>query len=159
VKAITIKQPYPSLIMAGIKTVETRTRDTKIRGRILIHSAAVFHRFSWHFFNEDEQKHILPLFEKCDEHPAICYGALPLGVILGSVEIVDTMPAGVYTERYGSKGTLTEMEMHQREWALGDLSTDRWAWILANPEPWPEPAPFKGKQGFWNHPGSYIKRF
>ena len=37
-KAITIKQPFASLIAAGIKEYEFRTWKTKYRGEILIHA-------------------------------------------------------------------------------------------------------------------------
>ena len=37
-KAITIKQPFASLIAAGIKEYEFRTWKTKYRGDILIHA-------------------------------------------------------------------------------------------------------------------------
>ena len=37
-KAITIKQPYASLISEGIKEYEFRTWKTKYRGEILIHA-------------------------------------------------------------------------------------------------------------------------
>jgi len=39
-KAITIKQPWASLIIEGIKDIENRTWATKYRGHILIHSSA-----------------------------------------------------------------------------------------------------------------------
>ena len=38
-KAITIKQPWASLIVAGIKDIENRTWKTSFRGRVLIHAA------------------------------------------------------------------------------------------------------------------------
>lgn len=37
-KAITIRQPWTSLIAAGVKTIETRPRRTSYRGRIAIHA-------------------------------------------------------------------------------------------------------------------------
>ena len=37
-KALTIKQPYASLIVEGIKDIENRTWKTNYRGRILIHA-------------------------------------------------------------------------------------------------------------------------
>ena len=37
-KAITIKQPFASLIAAGIKEYEFRTWKTNYRGEILIHA-------------------------------------------------------------------------------------------------------------------------
>lgn len=38
-KALTIKQPYASLIISGVKKVENRTWNTKFRGWIIIHAA------------------------------------------------------------------------------------------------------------------------
>lgn len=38
-KAITIKQPWASLIVHGIKDIENRTWLTHFRGRVLIHAA------------------------------------------------------------------------------------------------------------------------
>ena len=37
-KAITIKQPWASLIVEGIKDIENRTWKTSFRGRVLIHA-------------------------------------------------------------------------------------------------------------------------
>ncbi len=39
-RAITIRQPWASLIAAGAKTIETRPRPTKHRGLVLIHAGA-----------------------------------------------------------------------------------------------------------------------
>lgn len=38
VKAITLHQPWASLIAVGVKTIETRGRRTSYRGRIVIHA-------------------------------------------------------------------------------------------------------------------------
>jgi hypothetical protein len=38
-KALTVKQPWASLIVEGIKNIENRTWKTNFRGRILIHAA------------------------------------------------------------------------------------------------------------------------
>ena len=39
-KTITIKQPWSSLVVEGIKDVENRTCKTNFRGRVLVHAAA-----------------------------------------------------------------------------------------------------------------------
>ena len=39
-KAISIKQPWASLIAHGIKDIENRTWRTNYRGRVLIHAGA-----------------------------------------------------------------------------------------------------------------------
>ena len=38
-KAITIRQPWASLIVHGIKDIENRSWQTNFRGRVLIHSS------------------------------------------------------------------------------------------------------------------------
>jgi hypothetical protein len=39
--ALSIKQPWAALVVAGLKTIEVRSWLTKIRGRILIHAARI----------------------------------------------------------------------------------------------------------------------
>ena len=38
-RAFTVRQPFASLIVAGIKNVENRTWSTNVRGKIAIHAA------------------------------------------------------------------------------------------------------------------------
>lgn len=38
-KAISIKEPWATLILEGKKTIETRTRNTHYRGKILLHAS------------------------------------------------------------------------------------------------------------------------
>ena len=38
-RAISLKQPWAALLVAGVKSVEIRTWATRMRGRVLIHSA------------------------------------------------------------------------------------------------------------------------
>lgn len=61
-KALTIRQPWASEVIAGTKDIEYRSRRTHYRGPILIHAAKV----------------------RCPDAPE-----LPLGVILGRAELVD----------------------------------------------------------------------
>jgi hypothetical protein len=39
--ALSIKQPWASLLVAGLKTIEVRSWPTRIRGRVLIHAARI----------------------------------------------------------------------------------------------------------------------
>ncbi len=68
---------------------------------------------------------------------------LPLGAVVGTVEIVDCVPVEDVVDG------LTE-----RERALGDYSPGRWAWVLKNPIMFDTPIPARGKQGWWNWEGS-----
>ena len=68
---------------------------------------------------------------------------LPLGAVVGTVEIVGCVPVEDVVDG------LTE-----REKALGDYSPGRWAWVLKNPVMFDTPIPTRGKQGWWNWEGA-----
>jgi hypothetical protein len=46
-KTLTIKQPWASLIVEGLKDIENRTWATKFRGRVLVHAAAKCDKRHW----------------------------------------------------------------------------------------------------------------
>ena len=69
-KALTLRQPWASLVMAGIKDVENRTWRTNYRGRLVIHAGSGIDR------------------EGMNEHGQLL-ADYPHGAILGTVELVD----------------------------------------------------------------------
>ena len=71
---LTVRQPWASLIVSGIKTVENRTWSTTHRGRLLIHAGS----------NKARTSAAATAF---GEHP----GYYPLGVVIGSVDVVDVV--------------------------------------------------------------------
>ena len=87
-KAITIKQPWASLIVSGLKDIENRTWSCpkKYLGkRVLIHAAKTSVKEGWSALNGMQIK-------KVSKHKDKLYGDnedLPKGAIIGSVEIVD----------------------------------------------------------------------
>jgi len=115
-RTITLWQPWAQFIVTGEKLVETRGWPTKIRGEIAIHAAKR---------KPDQLLHITDL---------------PLGAIIGTVEIMDC----VHIEKlYGSKYD-TELERSYGDWAKG-----RYGWILNNPKRYGKPILATGRQGFW----------
>lgn len=74
-RALSIRQPWASLIVAGIKDIENRTWRTKYRGPLLIHAACTEAKLS-----AREMTRYLTLLD-LDE--------LPRGGIIGRVEVVD----------------------------------------------------------------------
>jgi len=118
-KVLTIRQPWASLIMAGIKDVENRTWSTKLRGRFLIHASAIVKRSAWGSFRVGRPDHD-------DFHHASAFiksGGLPLGAILGTVELTDVV---------------TESDS---PWFVGPVG-----FTLANPQSFAEPIP---ESSFW----------
>lgn len=127
-KAITIKQPWASLIVSGLKDIENRTWNCpkKYLGkRVLIHAAKTSVKEGWSALNGMQ-------IEKVSKHKDKLYGDnedLPKGAIIGSVEIVDCI------------------QNHPSPWAEKGV----WNWVLANPILFPEPIPAKGKLSFWEY--------
>jgi hypothetical protein len=77
-KALTIRQPWASLIIAGIKDVENRTWSTDYRGELVIHAGLAVDRPGLTDF-----AHLLP--------GAAAAEPLPSGAVLGTVELVDVV--------------------------------------------------------------------
>lgn len=121
-KAITIKQPWASLICEGIKDIENRTWNTKFRGIVLIHAGAKDFDFRGQMTSEYQRE-----FIKGIEKPYV------KGAIIGSVEIVDCVKS---------------IDNPNKVW--GNMYC--YHWVLANPIMFTKPIPAKGKLSFWNYP-------
>lgn len=155
-KAITVKQPWASLIVHGIKDVENRTWKTNFRGRVLIHSgakSAVDYKRRclmgfWGIGMTDEM--IIKANEYGIEHGCRWDEWLKINsVIIGSVEIVDcvTNYPSIWAERpYMGKIKDDSLIGHHMEPVI------IWNWVLAHPILFPKPIPVKGKQSFWDYP-------
>lgn len=130
-KAFTIYQPYAYAIVAGLKQFETRSRRTNIRGRVAVHAGKASLNYVTKNFSHDEFKELLDAIGgKTD---------LPLGAVIGTVEIVGCVPVEDIVD------SLTIQEK-----TLGDYSPGRWAWVLKKPIMFDTPIPALGKQGWWN---------
>ena len=128
-KAITIKQPWASLIVSGLKDIENRTWKTNFRGRVLIHAGMKA---------DNHWSASVPVCDKVDKFlREISKGGTDwsnyhFGAIIGSVEIVDCV------------------QNHPSLWAEKGV----WNWVLSNPIMFPEPiADVKGKLSFWDYDG------
>ncbi len=136
-RAFTVHQPYAYAIVAGLKGYETRPRRTNIRGRVAVHAGkASLNRATRELSDRGFWELLGAVGGKTDTD-------LPLGAVVGTVEIVDCVPVEDVV------GGITEQER-----ALGDYSPGRWAWVLKNPVMFDTPIPAKGKQGWWNWEGA-----
>lgn len=110
-RALTLRQPWASLVVRGAKQIETRERSTSYRGLIAIHASRTFDPAQWRL---------------SDREPfASALGGLnlhkTLGKVIGTVELVDCRPV----EEIG--------EISAQERAFGHFEAGRWAWVLRNP--------------------------
>lgn len=163
-KALTIWQPWATLLACGVKQYETRSWATKYRGPIAIHAAKknVFDTMLLPEQTKDEVK----------RHIEAMIGGewkdLPVGAVIATAELVNVWHivyhpgTDVNKARHidiGAESLTTDKhDPHfgdyfvpaDKEIALGDWTPGRYAWELANVKILPEPIPAKGKQGLWN---------
>lgn len=147
-KAITIKQPWASLIVHGIKDIENRTWacPKKYLGRrVLIHASAKPDREPYMIFSDAQADAI----DNCVMDVCGCYELT--GAIIGSVEIVDCVinHSSIWAEK-------TEDYTVGMKPILHEAITGRkviYNWVLANPVLFKKPIPAKGKLSFWEYDG------
>lgn len=161
--AISLWQPWSTLLVAGKKRCETRGWPLRHRGPLLIHAAK-----RW---DADVRMlcHTEP-FESALE--AIGLGAgpdcgLPLGAIVGRVDVVECYPTS--DVEIGSADRPPEvvpgvsprvrtLVIGPTERAFGDYRRGRWAWLCDNPVRFETPVPYRGHQGLFDVPDAVLEK-
>ena len=146
-RAISLWQPWASLIEAGAKPFETRSWSTDYRGPLVICAAKGGMRrceLIEVLDDVDFQNALSPLLGlsldlTTAEFAASAIDLLPRGKALCTVELV----ACHQTER------MTPEQIGDCE-PFGDFRPGRYAWELANVKPFAEHIPVVGKQGFFS---------
>lgn len=144
-KAITLTQPWATLVAIGAKRIETRGWSTSYRGPLAIHAGKGLGPVGG-------KKGLMSL---CRSEPfrsvLLAAGilgtpALPLGAIVATCELVAVVETAWFTTHdYWPAYPLTDQER-----AFGDYTPGRFAWLLADVKPLPDPIPAKGALGLWD---------
>lgn len=137
-KAISLWQPWASLMAMGLKKIETRHWSTSHRGPLLIHAAKRKPK-------KHERIEIKIYLTPFGIEP-IEYDSLPYGSIVCQVNLKDCQQ--IAHENCPSK--------HELEYWLGNYDHGRWMWITDNLKRFRDPIPWKGCQRFFNVPDSVI---
>ena len=121
-KALTIKEPWASLIINGYKEYEFRSWKTNYRGKILIHAGMSNENISkFDIYNLEYSK----------------------GEIIGEAEIVDCI---LVTEEFNNE------LLKKNSLVYGKTNhTSTYAWKLTNIKKYDKKIPCKGKLGLWNY--------
>ena len=150
-KAISIKQPWASLIVHGIKDIENRTWATKYRGKVLIHASGtwfkypnsdstlgdLFTDFQWEKIRENYDKNLYSILE-----PKAIIDRLPTSAIIGEVEIIDCV--------INHESIWAEKNIIFQEEEKNDEKYQIFNWVLANSIFYEKPIlNVKGKLSFW----------
>lgn len=138
-KAISLIQPYATLIMLGYdyKWNETRSWSTKHRGKLAIHASKG--KPPWARKAAEN-----PLIKEALEAHGLTFADLPRGSILGTVVVRE-----LHKITADFVATLTPMEI-----AAGDytLNGKRWAWQLEDREVFAAPVDCSGALSLWEVP-------
>lgn len=130
-RAITLWNPYAEAMRLGLKTNETRGRQTHVRGDVVICSAK-------RALDQDGLA--------VARNAGINLNAMKFGFALCVVELwACYQVAGDFIETVKPDGeTMTKVE-----WSLGNYEIGRWVWRTRNLRPLAEPVAVKGGQGFF----------
>jgi hypothetical protein len=139
-KAITLYQPWASLVVLGEKKIETRSWSTRYTGPLAVHSSA---KFPPGFYDICDA----PPFRLALARLGLAPGRLPLGAVLGTVEMIGC----VTTDR------LLEDGLDELEQAFGDYGPLRYGFPLRAARPLPRPIPCRGELWLWDVPEAVLK--
>ncbi len=143
-KALSLYQPWATLVVIGAKRIETRSWRTSYRGAISIHASSSRRNQARLLAY---QKPFATWLERFEINPM----ELPFGAIIGTVKLFDCIPI-----TGGVPSLPLEIWDAELEILLGDYSPGRWAWLLMDPQRLPQPVPCRGKMGLYRLDGPDV---
>lgn len=137
-KALTLTQPWATLVAVGAKRIETRSWNTNYRGRLAIHAAKGFPKWAREFSLE-------PI---CYDHVRGSKQAgYPTGAVIAICRLANVLPVEVVDNANNVFGVSLE-PLSEQERAFGDYSPGRFAWLLEDVCEF-QPIAAKGALGLW----------
>lgn len=149
-KALTMTQPWATLVAMGAKQYETRGWRPVYRGPLAIHASKSFPI-------PDQETAIRGFFWDTLQPEFMPRGGLllPRGAILAVCELVECYftgnPDDVVFEEPPWMRRLSEKER-----AFGNFSPGRWGWRLRNVQRLPAPISIRGYQFLWDVPDPVV---
>lgn len=141
-KALTLTQPWATLVAIGAKAIETRSWRTTFRGPIAIHAAQGFPEEAEEICHKDPFRSVL---NAAGIHRT---GELPRGAIVAVAVLLDC-----WQFDWGSAERIPISGLYPpHEISFGDLSPGRWGFKLANVRALTTPIPARGMLGLWELP-------
>lgn len=145
-KALTLTQPYATLVAIGAKRIETRSWATSYRGPLAIHAGAglgpVGERRAFARLCRTR-----PFEQALGAADLPNYDLYPEGMPFGAVVALVRLVGICRITNAGIEGF--QPQPAANEIAFGDYTPGRYAWLLADVRPLAEPIPAKGALGLW----------
>lgn len=165
-KALTLHQPWASLVAFGVKSIETRSWSTSYRGPLAIHAGlAQPKQMDLGVWTVGRLDPGAPrrLWSTAEHGRPF---DLPLGAVVATCELVDVVPTdaldwfkdkwGPTSEPFGWKQLQVirppepaDTFVCESERPYGDFSEGRFAWLLGDVEEVDVPVLARGRQGLW----------
>lgn len=127
-KALTLIQPWATLIALEEKKIETRSWDTKYRGALAIHAGKKI----------DKKVFELPYYKEVLAKNNITISNIPTGCVIAVCNLSNTSTTDSLRDKVSDK-----------EYAFGDYSPNRYGWELTNVRVLDKPIQAKGMLGLW----------
>lgn len=137
-KALSLWQPWASLIAVGAKQIETRHWPAP--------RAIVGHRIAIHAAKRKTELWV------CADHPFSEYvtaDALPLGAVVATAVVDRCTPMN-------ELGIAELAATRPHEHAFGHYAIGRFAWVLRDVQALDEAIPYRGGQGIFDVPGELL---
>lgn len=126
IRALSLTQPWASLVVAGHKRWETRSWRTDYRGPVAIHAA------------KGQDVHARGVEQQARSLRLVWAGALPRGQVIGVVTLLDCVPVEDVREQLPASQT-----------RFGDFTDGRYAWKFTVPVWLGKPFELRGRLGLW----------
>lgn len=139
-RAITIMQPWASLIALGAKRYETRSWKTNYRGALAIHASLEFTKAA-------------RALCRCEPFASALLGTedLPIGCVIATCNLAAVFPTSEPDSLFKPVTDWPESEE-----AFGDFSPGRFAWLLNHVRALESPIPASGRQSLWDWDPSVL---
>ncbi len=138
-KALTLTQPWATLVAIGAKRIETRSWSTPYRGLLAIHAAKTFPREA------------RELVGASGFRLALLGEQIVLGAVLGTVRLVDCCPTVDMIPNPAFPSVFRKYPAldTEHERLYGNYEPGRWAWVFEDLQRFQVPEPAKGSLGLW----------
>lgn len=131
-KALSLTQPWATLVAIGAKKIETRSWNTAYRGELAIHASKGMPREAIRCVTAE------PFWSALSHY--LAQNEMPRGAVVATARLIDVVPCDKYLRVAG---------ISSNEQAFGDFSPGRFAWFLEDVAALPEPVPARGSLGLW----------
>ncbi len=135
-KVVSLLQPHATLVAIGAKLIDTRSWNTDYRGELLIHASKKMSTA------QKQLTHSKPFWNKLKH-----LGELPLGKIIGKVDLYETVTTEFCKQMAAAK---IKGVNWKDELVFGDYSAGRYGWLFKDPVSFTHHMEIDGALRLWN---------